>query len=220
MRGFRMFTGTTDAEHANIELASASLADVLRNPEKRGIAPDVLKNKGHYLFTRIATAAGSDSFSTFLSDYLVNNQFKPIQGADFAAAIKEKFAIDIEPMLETWYEVKGVPAYILSNLTLRDILEGEKKRYQVTFVLSNVGAVEGVATASFVLAGTRGTRSSGGGGGGGGGGRSGGGGGGGGGGFMMMMGGGSTDPANTGRLHSPRARLKKSVWCSTPLRTE
>jgi len=160
-RGFRFFQGITDAEKANLRLAGRSLADILADPAESAVAPDVLNNKGNYLFAMISSGIGADKFATFLSDFLYERQFKDIDVGDLERTLDERFQVDIAPMLDAWYAHKGVPAYVITDVSCREVVDMDRTRYQVMFTIANTESVEGVVTASFMVGGGSGGRSGG-----------------------------------------------------------
>ncbi len=152
---FRMFQGTTVEEEANLLFEQKSLAEILDDPSYAPIAPDALRNKASFLFAAIRSKAGADSFDTFLSNYLLDENFTDIDFDAFNTALKNRFDIDLDPILETWYSGKGVPGYILTDMACRELTIEDRTRYQVTFIITNTARINGVVSASFMVGGSQ-----------------------------------------------------------------
>lgn len=152
---FRFFQGMTVEEEANALLGKMSLAEILADPAQSELAADALKNKASFLFTMLRNSTGTENFDTFFSDYLYANSFRDTKSDALSAAVRERFAIDLDPIITAWYTEKGAPAYLLSDVTCREVTVGDHSRYNVVFTITNSAKADGIVTASFVVESTQ-----------------------------------------------------------------
>lgn len=151
------FGGLSDAEETNIELAEASLAEIVADPEKREIAPDAIRAKGHQLFLVLQQQAGEEDFAGFVSAAIDAGRFGRIDGDRFAAGLRDRFGIDLAAMMDGWYEERELPGFVLADLEAYTVVdEDDRTRYQVRFVLGNDEETDGAVVVSFAARGRRG----------------------------------------------------------------
>jgi hypothetical protein len=155
--GYQAMLGTlSDNDKANLILKKISFRDLLaRNPIGDTIRT-VLTVKGDWLFNLLRSKAGIDEFKTWFSKYIDEHTFKSIDILQFNEDVKEKFKFDFYPYLNDWYNGKEQPGFLITNLSVNEIIIGDRSRYQVTFIASNPEAVAGLFNVSFRTGGSGG----------------------------------------------------------------
>ncbi len=159
---FRMITGTSDEERANIAMSSNSIEEILTEPEDRELAQNVLKQKSVTLFAGLQSSMGSEEFNKFFDDVLYDKIFKSTKASDLIYEISEKFESDLEPVFETLIAEERLPAFNISDPKAYEVIEDEKTRYQILFTVTNPEPVDGVISVSFRSGGGPGGRRGGG----------------------------------------------------------
>jgi hypothetical protein len=157
--GPRFFMGGASYDdNANTALQKQNLREILADPSKKDIASDVLSSKGNYLFSLLESRAGTEGFSSFISDFLYKNQYRDTETEELLSALNEKFKFDLKPYLDAWYTQKGLPAFIIGEMKCYEVIDRNQTRYQVIFTVTNPEPVEGLMSVSFMVGGQRGDR--------------------------------------------------------------
>ena len=158
--GFQQFLsqmeGLTEVERANLALSGRSFSDVLADPPADVDIMQIIKNKSLYLFTLMETAAGSDSFSVFLDDFLATHSYSDTQLTEFTDALDKRFGYELMPYMTGWMNDDSLPAVVLNEPVCTEIFADNMTLYQVKFILANTGNVEGIVTVDFRLNSTSG----------------------------------------------------------------
>ncbi|MBL7094149.1 hypothetical protein ISS22_09270 [candidate division KSB1 bacterium] len=153
---WRMFSGITDEEKANLALMKQNLAEILVDPDKKDIVNSVLKLKGAYLFNLIQSKVDVDDFNNFISDVLKANSFKDTDVDVFVEQLLRTLKYDLEPHFDDWYQSRKLPGMLVADVQAYKILDDDRTRYQVRFKIQNTEDVEGLVSASFRIGGGRG----------------------------------------------------------------
>ena len=144
----------TNEANAKNALQKQSLAEILADPGKKDIVSYVLSSKGNYLLPYIQSRTGTEAFNTFLSDFLYNNQFRDIDCMNLLQALNQKYSFDLKTFLDDWYNRKGLPAFLVGNMQCREVVSGDRTRYNVIFAVSNPETSEGLVSVDFTLGGS------------------------------------------------------------------
>ncbi len=153
---WRMYSGITDEEKANLALMKQNLAEILVDPDKKEIVNSVLKLKGAYLFNLIQSKVEVDDFNNFISDVLQTNTFKDTDVDLFVEQLLKTLNFDLEPHFNDWYQSRELPGMLVADVQGYKILDNDRTRYQVRFKIQNTEEVEGLVSASFRIGGGRG----------------------------------------------------------------
>ncbi|HDL19492.1 MAG TPA: hypothetical protein ENH29_10590 [Bacteroidetes bacterium] len=151
--GFRFNEGLSSQEKTNIELSEKSLPELLADPDKKEVIPDIIKEKGAYLFTLLQSRLGEEKFPGFLSKILSENHFKSLNVDQIISTLKKEFNFNLTPYVENWYASKKLPGFLIGDIKANQVLDGERTRYQVRFKISNIESVAGLVEVSFRMGG-------------------------------------------------------------------
>jgi len=149
----RMFSGLSDDEKVNLALMEKNLVELLADPDKSDLIHTVLKSKGNYLFTMLESELGTEPFNIFLNDLLKKFKFKSLDADHFLRMLQDQYQVDFKSRIEEWYSSRDLPGFFISNITGYEVLDEDRKRYQVMFTVTNQGDAEGLLVASFRMGG-------------------------------------------------------------------
>jgi hypothetical protein len=139
----------SDNDRANLILKDLSFRDLLsKNPIGDSVRI-VLTVKGDFLFNLIRSKAGIEEFKTWFAKYIDNNTFRRVDIKKFNNDIKEKFGFEFYPYLNDWFNSKEQPGFLITDMQVKEIIVGDRTRYQVTFVASNPELVTGIFNVAF-----------------------------------------------------------------------
>ncbi|MBN1822575.1 MAG: hypothetical protein JW833_17765, partial [Prolixibacteraceae bacterium] len=149
----RNMAGMSEDELANIALQDSSFAEIVANPKEKKIIDNVIKLKGDVLFSMIQWRAGEEEFADFLEELLNNSKFRNINFEDFDQDIKEKFGIELSPMMEDWFNMKKLPGYIFSPVKAVKVKTSDMIKTKITFSVTNFSETDGIVKVTFRLGG-------------------------------------------------------------------
>jgi len=141
--------GLTNQDLANFALMEQSLSEMIENPKDIQSIPNVLEQKCAYLFLLFQSEFETETFETFLMDYLNSCLFSDCRVEDFLAELEARFGIDLKPYFDTWLFQKKLPAFIIDEADCYEIYHGEQTRYQVIFNVYNPEPVDGLMQVQF-----------------------------------------------------------------------
>lgn len=144
-----MFGNLSDNDRANLILREKSFRDLMAMSPGDDTVRIVLTVKGDYLFNLIRMNAGIEEFKNWFISYLDTNKFRRINISDFNSDIKKNFGFEFYPYLESWFNGVEQPGFLITNLQAREIIVGERSRYQVSFIASNSEKAGGLFNISF-----------------------------------------------------------------------
>lgn len=138
----------SENDRANLILKENSFKDLLAKNPGSDTMRTVLTLKGDYLFNLLRSKAGITEFKDWFTKYIDYNRFKSIDISEMNEDIKQKFGFEFYPFLDDWYNSKGQPGFLFTNLQATEIIVGDRLRYQVTFIASNPESVSGLFNVS------------------------------------------------------------------------
>jgi len=141
--------GLTNQDLANFALMEQSLSEMIENPKDIQSIPNVLEQKCAYLFLLFQSEFETETFETFLMDYLSSCLFSDCRVEDFLAELESNFGVDLKPYFDTWLFQKKLPAFIIDEADCYEIYHGEQIRYQVIFNVYNPEPVDGLMEVQF-----------------------------------------------------------------------
>ncbi|MBD3178573.1 MAG: hypothetical protein GF417_02685 [Candidatus Latescibacteria bacterium] len=151
----RFFSGVTDNERANMELADRSMRDIMMDPESRDILSYVLNLKGKHLFRLIGSRTGEEELNNHIRSVLAENMFSEIEGEKFVAQISDRFGIDMASYIDNWFTRSSVPGFLISGIENYQFVRDERTRYQVRFKVLNGSEVDGIVKITLSKSGGR-----------------------------------------------------------------
>ncbi len=148
--GFFMMQGSlSNNDRANLILKNMSFKELLaKNPVGDSVRI-VLSVKGDYLFNFLRSKAGIEEFKTWFAKYIDDNIFRSVDIKKFNNDLNEKFGFGFYPYLNEWFNSKEQPGFLISDMQVKEIIVGDRTRYQVTFAASNPELVTGIFNVAF-----------------------------------------------------------------------
>jgi hypothetical protein len=137
--------GLSRREEINQDLKTLSLADMIEDPDlEASIVQGALLAKGRTLLTQLEAEYGEEDFDKHILDFLNSQQFNIISEqylSDFLSSLGD---IDFRKIVESWYESTQIPGFILGDVESYNIIEKEKTRTQVKFLIANPTSMGGI----------------------------------------------------------------------------
>ncbi|MBN1999701.1 hypothetical protein JW935_19255, partial [candidate division KSB1 bacterium] len=145
----RFIESISDEEKACIALGKTTFPDIINDPEQFDIAPTVIKVKSGYLFGLIQTRVGKDAFLNFFNRFLLDNRHKQIDAQKFLTAITDRFKINLDEELKTWYAETKIPGFLISPVEAYKFVDADRTRFQVLVKVANTEQIDGLIGFTF-----------------------------------------------------------------------
>ena len=150
-------SGIIDNSHVRYYLSKNSFSDALLDASFLPVLlNDLLRIKVDQLKDILLLYSSSEELNKFLVGFVQQYTFKQVDFETFNTAYKQEFGIDWMEFLPQWYSENRVPAYIIRDFKMAEILESGmtenltgKKRYKVQASIYNTGEVDGIISFSF-----------------------------------------------------------------------
>jgi hypothetical protein len=139
----RDMNGISFTEECNSLMRSTSLSKILTDGEFSKINKSVAL-KSQYLFSYLGQTIGETNFKSFLYDWVNANQHQLNTYESFRSAIQSRFNVDIDPLIRQVYFDTSQPAFEILDLQKYEVMDGDRKRYQVLVKARNSGDSDGV----------------------------------------------------------------------------
>lgn len=140
----RNLNGVSFTEECNTLMRSATLSEILTSDTEFNKMKKSVTLKGSYLFSYLGQLIGEQKFKAFLYDWINAHQHQLTTFSEFQNAIMGHFGIDIKPLIQRIYSDTKQPAFVIENLEKYEVLDGDRKRYQVLLDITNAGDNDGV----------------------------------------------------------------------------
>lgn len=144
----RNSNGISFTEECNELMRESSLTEILTSSDFNKIKKSI-SLKSQYLFSYMGELVGQDVFKAFLFDWINTHQHKLTTYETFRKSVKNTFGLDIDPIIQQVYFEKFQPAFELLKLEKYEVLDGDRKRYQVILDVRNSGENDGVLEIKF-----------------------------------------------------------------------
>jgi hypothetical protein len=108
-----------------------------------------LSLKSQYLFSYLGQTIGEDNFKSFLYKWVNEHQHQLNSYEDFRSAIRARFDVDIDPIIRQVYSETSQPAFEILEVQKYEVMDGDRKRYQVLVKAKNSGNSDGVLEVKF-----------------------------------------------------------------------
>ncbi len=141
--------GLSENDRANTILRDHSMQEIMAMNPSNDTTRAILTVKGDYLFNLIRVEAGIEEFNNWFSGYLEQNKFRKIELAQFSGDLYNRFGFDLDNYLRQWYYGKKQPGFIFTDITVNEIIVGNRTRYKVTFTAANPESTTGIFNVSF-----------------------------------------------------------------------
>lgn len=144
----REINGISFTEECNELMRTNSLTKILTQEEFGKISKSVAL-KSQYLFAYIGQTIGENRFKTFLYDWVNTHQHELSSYDEFRQAMHSKFNMDIDPVIRKVFAETSQPAFEFLEVEKYEVMDGDRKRYQVLLKARNTGNEDGVFEVSF-----------------------------------------------------------------------
>lgn len=144
----RNINGISFTEECNNLMRESSIAEILTEAEFVKIQKSV-SLKGQYLFSYLGQLVGENNFKNFLYDWVNRHQHQLTSYEQFRVAFGSQFNVDIDPIIKKVYFDTSQPAFEILDLQKYEVLDGDRKRYQILVEVKNSGEDDGVLEIKF-----------------------------------------------------------------------
>ncbi len=140
----RNLNGISFTEECNNLMRESSITKILTEETEFNKIQKSVALKGKYLFSYLGQLVGEGVFKAFLYDWVNTHQHQLTSYEEFKRAILAKFNLDIDPIIKKVYFDTSQPAFEILNVRKYEVLDGDRKRYQILIDVANVGENDGV----------------------------------------------------------------------------
>lgn len=144
----RDVNGISFTEECNTLMRKSSIPEILTEAEFSKIAKSVAL-KSQYLFSYLGHILGENNFKSFLYDWVNTHQHQLNSYETFRKAMISQFSLDIDPIIRKVYSETSQAAFEILDLQKYEVMDGDRKRYQVVVKLRNSGDNDGVIEVKF-----------------------------------------------------------------------
>jgi|GEM_PF-2610141 len=135
--------GISFTEECNNLMRTSSITKILTEAEFNKIRKSVTL-KSQYLFAYLGQTTGENNFKSFLYDWVNSHQHQLARYEDFRKAMLARFNVDIDPIIRQVYSETSQPAFEILDVQKYEVMDGDRKRYQVIVKARNSGESDGV----------------------------------------------------------------------------
>ncbi len=144
----RSINGISFTEECNTLMRTSPITRILTEAEFSKISKSVTL-KSQYLFSYLGQVVGENRLKAFLYDWVNTHQHRLTRYAMFRQAMLDKFHIDIDPIIREVYSKTSQPAFEILDVQKYEVMDGDRKRYQVLIRAKNTGDSDGVLEVKF-----------------------------------------------------------------------
>lgn len=140
--------GISFTEECNNLMRESSLTQIISEAEFNKIQKSI-SLKSQYLFSYLGQMVGENNFKDFLYDWVNSHQHQLTSYEALRKALIAEFQLDINPIIKKVYSETSQPAFEILDLQKYEVLDGDRKRYQVLAEIKNSGENDGVIEVKF-----------------------------------------------------------------------
>jgi hypothetical protein len=144
----REINGISFTEECNNLMRTSSLTKILTEGEFNQISKSVAL-KSQYLFSYLGHTIGENNFKSFLYDWVNSHQHQLVSYEAFREAMLARFNVDVDPIIRKVYAETSQPAFEILEVQKYEVMDGDRKRYQVLVKAKNSGDSDGVMEVKF-----------------------------------------------------------------------
>jgi hypothetical protein len=144
----RNINGISFTEECNDLMRTSSMTKILTEAEFSKISKSVTL-KSQYLFSYLGQTIGEINFKAFLYEWVNTHQHQLSRYEDFRKEMISRFNIDIDPIIRKVYSETSQPAFEIQDVQKYEVMDGDRKRYQVLIQVRNSGSSDGVLEIKF-----------------------------------------------------------------------
>ncbi len=137
--------GLSYEEETNQDLKNLSLAAMITDPDlEASVVHGALQAKGRTLLTQLEAKYGAEDFDEKIIDFLSRQQYQTISEQDLTDFLSGLGDIDLHEIVDAWYTGTQIPGFIMGDVENYDVIEREKTRTQVKFLIANPTSMGGI----------------------------------------------------------------------------
>ena len=144
----RNINGISFTEECNNLMRTSSMNQILTEAEFSKISKSV-SLKSQYLFSYLGHILGESNLKSFLYEWVNTHQHQLNSYESLRKAMISRFSVDIDPIIRKVYSETSQPAFEILDLQKYEVMDGDKKRYQVLVKVRNSGDSDGVIEVKF-----------------------------------------------------------------------
>ena len=134
----RRYAGLSEDEKANIALQEKSFHDLLTDLSKTEILDNAIKLKGEMLFLAVkAHMENGAMVDTFLYKWLDRHWFASVPFDTLATALERLSRYPLREYMKEWYYTTRLPGYLFSDITLTNVVAGDRMRQLFEITVAN-----------------------------------------------------------------------------------
>mgnify|MGYP001791117016 FL=1 len=145
----RNVNGISFTEECNQLMHETSITDILTQETDFNKIQKSVTLKGKYLFSYIGQLVGEETLKAFLFNWVNNHQHQLTSYHEFKEAFSSQFGLQLDPIIRQVYSDTQQPAFQILDFQKYEILDGDRKRYQIVLTVSNLGENNGVVEIKF-----------------------------------------------------------------------
>ena len=135
--------GVSFTEECNDLMRESSLDEIVSEAEFNKIQKSI-ELKSEYLFSYLGQLVGEANLKGFLYEWINTHNHQLTHYEDLRTALLNEFNLDIDPIIQKVYSETSQPAFEILELQKYEILDGDRKRYQILTKIKNSGDNDGV----------------------------------------------------------------------------
>ncbi len=137
--------GLSREEDTNQDLKDLPLAVMMEDPDlEASVVHGALQAKGQTLLTHLESEYREEDFDEQILEFLKSQQYSIISEQDLTDFFSGLGDINLREIVDDWYTGSQIPGFILGDVESYDIIEREKTRTQVKFLIANPTSVGGI----------------------------------------------------------------------------
>lgn len=141
--------GLSAEEETNQDLKSESLASMIEKRElEAAVVQGALQAKSRTLLTRLEARYGGEDFDERILNFLKASRYQIVTEQDLKNFFAGLGGINFGEIADIWYSSNQVPGFVLGEPESYDLVEGEKVRTQVKFLIANPTSLGGITRIS------------------------------------------------------------------------
>ena len=139
----------TTGEKISRRLDGKSLKELLNDSLKTDLMPEILKTKGAQLIKIIQSNIESEELHNFFSNTIKKNEFSSVPLTQITNGLRDIYKLDLLPYINDWFNGTEIPGFLIKDIDLFKVLDGDRIRYQVIYKISNPENVVGITDVRF-----------------------------------------------------------------------
>ncbi len=141
--------GLSREEEINQDLKSRSLAAMIKDPNlEASVVHGAIQAKSRTLLTQLEAKYGAEDFDEKIIGFLIQKKYQTIYEQDLTDFFSGLGDLNLREIVDSWYTGIQIPGFIIGDVESYDVIEREKTRTQVKFLIANPTSVGGITKIS------------------------------------------------------------------------